>query len=468
MRRKLLAVILVLVLTVSLAAPVFAAAPGTFEQSIQEEYYSQLRGIVVKQTSDVSNLIVGILPADLIKSIAKEAISGMLDLGSVGDMAGPALSGLIGGAIENNLGVSLPGSIDLGGIINDVLKNDMVNTFFTSVFVNKVIDRTIDNLIDSIDLNDVIGVLSDSVVDKLTEEIWNNGNPISATIPIIGTQIGVWNNTSNSWNETNIAIIIAAKLGVSTAGLGSNTVVNAILNLFGITVGDIEDYVDVSAIDYTRIFSANTIINALQKAVTVTATEYYNAYKPILIAKVQARIDELKDKAKADLVSELNKIFELKLSALNDFNAIEASITAYIRDSKNYVAANRSEIVSNLKDLKKIVNKADKYSCLDLNKVNALLGRLIKCLEKEIVITDPDPALVSVNPSAVVEKLNGNKNNLKITIFGTYSNGTTKIIAEKTFSISNNAADTYEVAGYKVYVDTKGNVQIRACYIVSL
>jgi hypothetical protein len=70
-----------------------------------------------------------------------------------------------------------------------------------------------------------------------------------------------------------------------------------------------------------------------------------------------------------------------------------------------------------------------------------------------------------VAASASVEKQNGNKNDLTITITGKYSDGTTKVIAEKTFSIDNNAAGTYDVGGYSVYVDTKGNNQIRECYI---
>jgi len=68
-------------------------------------------------------------------------------------------------------------------------------------------------------------------------------------------------------------------------------------------------------------------------------------------------------------------------------------------------------------------------------------------------------------PSAVVEKLTGNKNNLTITVIEKYADGITAKI-EKTFSIDNNAAGTYVVGVYKVYVDTKGNTQIRACYIV--
>jgi hypothetical protein len=66
--------------------------------------------------------------------------------------------------------------------------------------------------------------------------------------------------------------------------------------------------------------------------------------------------------------------------------------------------------------------------------------------------------------NASVKQLNGNKNELTITIIEQL-NGKQYPIST-TFSISNNAADTYTVGSYKVYVDTKGNTQIRACYIV--
>jgi hypothetical protein len=77
---------------------------------------------------------------------------------------------------------------------------------------------------------------------------------------------------------------------------------------------------------------------------------------------------------------------------------------------------------------------------------------------KEIVV-------LSATPSALVEQQSGNKNNLAIKIVEKLSDGNTNVISE-TFSISNNAADTYKVGNYQVYVDTKGNTQIRECYIV--
>ena len=73
--------------------------------------------------------------------------------------------------------------------------------------------------------------------------------------------------------------------------------------------------------------------------------------------------------------------------------------------------------------------------------------------------------LLSAMPSASVNKLNGNQNDLTITITELYADGTTNLISI-TLRISNNAAGTYEVGNYSVYVDTKGNDQIRDCYIV--
>ena len=75
------------------------------------------------------------------------------------------------------------------------------------------------------------------------------------------------------------------------------------------------------------------------------------------------------------------------------------------------------------------------------------------------------PTIDNVTPTASVKQLTGNKNDLTITITEKLSDGTTNIISQ-TFSINNNAANTYTVGSYRVYVDTKGNTQIRDCRIV--
>ena len=70
---------------------------------------------------------------------------------------------------------------------------------------------------------------------------------------------------------------------------------------------------------------------------------------------------------------------------------------------------------------------------------------------------------LSVTPFAVVQKLNGNKNNLTVTVVETYERGAVQF--QETFSIDNNAANTYAVGDYIVYVATKGNDKIEQCYI---
>jgi len=67
-------------------------------------------------------------------------------------------------------------------------------------------------------------------------------------------------------------------------------------------------------------------------------------------------------------------------------------------------------------------------------------------------------------PAASVRVIPGNTNELTVTVTEFYSNGMANVVAE-TFTIRNNAEGAYKVGDYKVYVDTKGNDQIRACYI---
>lgn len=72
-----------------------------------------------------------------------------------------------------------------------------------------------------------------------------------------------------------------------------------------------------------------------------------------------------------------------------------------------------------------------------------------------------------VTASASVEKQNGNKNLLTIKVTEKYTSLDWETVAEEQFSINNNAAGTYDVGKFNVYVDTKGNTQVRECAIVS-
>ncbi|MFI6453998.1 M20/M25/M40 family metallo-hydrolase [Streptosporangium amethystogenes] len=74
-------------------------------------------------------------------------------------------------------------------------------------------------------------------------------------------------------------------------------------------------------------------------------------------------------------------------------------------------------------------------------------------------------AVIDAKPSAVVKKSKGNKNELTITVKQTHIDGSESPVTA-TFTIDNNAAGTYAVGDYKVYVETKGNTQVRSISIV--
>ena len=87
-------------------------------------------------------------------------------------------------------------------------------------------------------------------------------------------------------------------------------------------------------------------------------------------------------------------------------------------------------------------------------------------IEDLTVTAQYEPNFVSATVSAYVTKLNGNKNDLTITVTELYFDGSTLTI-EKTFRIDNNAAAQYSVGDYMIYIDTKGNTQIRDCRFVA-
>jgi len=72
--------------------------------------------------------------------------------------------------------------------------------------------------------------------------------------------------------------------------------------------------------------------------------------------------------------------------------------------------------------------------------------------------------VVEAIPTAWVKVISGNMNELFITINESFCNGTANTITVA-FMIRNNAAGFYTVGPYNVYVDTKGNDQIRNIYI---
>ena len=76
------------------------------------------------------------------------------------------------------------------------------------------------------------------------------------------------------------------------------------------------------------------------------------------------------------------------------------------------------------------------------------------------------PTLIEVIPSARVTQLNGNTNDLHVTVTRVYSRGPLVEITE-TFNIRNNASGNFTVDGTTVFVNTQGNTQIREIRVVN-
>ena len=70
-----------------------------------------------------------------------------------------------------------------------------------------------------------------------------------------------------------------------------------------------------------------------------------------------------------------------------------------------------------------------------------------------------------VKATASVVKLNGSKNELTITVTGYYGGTAYELVTEKVL-IDNNSAGTYAAGPFKVFVDTKGNTQVRDIFII--
>jgi pectate lyase len=81
----------------------------------------------------------------------------------------------------------------------------------------------------------------------------------------------------------------------------------------------------------------------------------------------------------------------------------------------------------------------------------------------DVVVVD---TVETATASAVVNTLRGDQNELVITIDEVYADGSGNGTLNETILINNNAEGTYRVGRYDVYVNTKGNTQVREVYIV--
>lgn len=147
--------------------------------------------------------------------------------------------------------------------------------------------------------------------------------------------------------------------------------------------------------------------------------------------------------------------------AVNEENIVNDGHEIQIKASMLF--ANRANAAPSPHGLTIVYNVAEQTVRIILDNHH---GNVENWLATSFIVCDTTPTVFA---SVIKEK--GNMNTLEITVteplyFDFSENTMVEQTFFGTFQINNNAAGIYTVGEYKVYVDTKGNDQIRACYIV--
>ena len=212
-------------------------------------------------------------------------------------------------------------------------------------------------------------------------------------------------------------------------------------NVFGIANDDAHDVGNIGRSGWTMfVMPENTVDNIY----TAMGTGTFYASAMIAIAE---GIDARGSGVATPLISSI-KMDGNVISVEGDFyNTIE-----WIADGVIIATGNEIDLV----EYKDVIGSYIRFQ---------LIGEGGISWAQPMLLERYDVELVDAVSEAFVTRLNGNQNELTITITETYEHGKTNVITV-TFLIRNNAEGVYQVGDYNVYVDTKGNDQIRGIRIV--
>ena len=355
---------MVFTLMFTMVAPVFAALPSTKSPEQQEVIKQQLVDIIFEQAKGV----VGVVPEDWIKGLVEtyidDLIGGIFDLTGAG-LGAMDIGGLANGLLSDLLGLDLSGSgIDVGGIVNGILDNDIVNGIITSDFVKDVVSRTIVKILAEMSFADMSDPIIYAMAETLAEGIWNNGNPTSTMF--LGQPLGNWNNNTEEWVEWRIGAEVLLKLGGSLFGIG----------------GSIDEYFDINNIDIMSMFDINVVLNAVMEAFVEVATEYITEWVDDLKQQAQQYIEnfkaQIRDNIRNIVINEINNCLGTDIPEGTPLNEIEGYLHAYLHD---YLRGMAQDIIE--AKVEKICAKLQLIKMLSKNihsEIHDCIGRIIECI----------------------------------------------------------------------------------------
>jgi len=276
MKRKIMSVFLVASMMFTMVSPSFAAAPGPTTQAQRDA----LKQIVYNELKNGAALI----PQDFIADLIKNFLLDNFDPAALGGLAGPVISGLVEGLLTQQ-GITLPDSIDIDGIIGQVLGNDIVNQILTSDFVADVLEKTIEKVLDHVVANivDIEDQVAWNMAETITEILWSQaatykvgaadllalGNlniPSALNSLFNALSRDIWDG--NNWVTAPITLnLVIWNLNTGISPLKAAIWKEAALN-----------YQELFNIDPTSLISTDVILNALWESFLEVGEDYLRAF----------------------------------------------------------------------------------------------------------------------------------------------------------------------------------------------
>jgi len=198
--------------------------------------------------------------------------------------------------------------------------------------------------------------------------------------------------------------------------------------------------------DFDLIWSENNTV------VTVT----FNTDTTEKIGLANLYIIRLRDMAGNSINQPIHHQFEID-THISEIESILSYIEYLNLDSQEFTVATWSRFIEALEAL---------LQYLEFGYNDVTRQELLASLETALRNLMPRPV---ATPSASVTQLNGNSNDLHVTITELLYSGE-EVVTTQIFRVRNNASDTFEIvtqfATYHVFVNTQGNTQIREIFIV--
>ena len=405
MKKKFLSLLLIFTMVLSLAAPNVMAAEPNSREALEALVRSAVNSSFVGDATVEADKWLQTQVSNLTKTIT-EQVANVLTNDSIKNLAVPQLSSLIR-TVFSDMGIVLTEDIELEieNIVNELLNSTVVDSIINSNFIQEVIARTIEyalaDIIVQLNIPSVAEITAlteakkEEQIQKITSDLFAMEPGVLGLLNLADTdtkKIGFlqFTTTVKSWKSGGIKTYVDINLAVdsisSLISSGSS----------GISLPD------PSAINYEEI-----VLNAAERAIKDVFTERVNTLKAQIKTFIEAKIDELKGKAKNELealkleakralYAELNDLFECALEIHMTLQEVEQELRGKIENIANKVDNATDKLEDILAKIRIVKRALNQITCEDLVD---FLNRIEKYLEDKCHKNNDDKPIIIPNPT---------------------------------------------------------------------